>query len=184
MIPGSLARRYARALILLAETPMQRESFARAIADFAAAMDCSDGSGSTLGGVLDSQRYPLSERHNVLQAVCRRLGADPTVLSFLHYVLDRGRISGIEQIARFYLEMADELAGRLHATIRSPKPLPAEAMARIKAALERSTGKTCVLDTSIEPELIGGVVTQVGSLVFDGSVKTQLHNLRNTLGGR
>ena len=92
MIPGSLARRYARALILLADNAMQREAFARGLGDFAQAMECADGSGSTLGGVLDSERYPLSERHNVLQAVCRRLGVDPTVAAFLRYVLDRGRI--------------------------------------------------------------------------------------------
>ena len=184
MIPGSLARRYARALILLAETPMQRESFARGISDVAASVDVPDGSGSTLGGVLDSQRYPLSERHNVLQAVCRRLGVDPTVASFLRYVLDRGRISGVEQIARFYNEMADELAGRLHASVRSARPLPADALAKIKASLERATGKTIILDTTVDPELVGGVVTQVGSVVLDGSVRTQLQNLRTTLGGR
>jgi len=172
MIPGSLARRYARALILLADNAMQREAFARGLGDFAQAMECADGSGSTLGGVLDSERYPLSERHNVLQAVCRRLGVDPTVAAFLRYVLDRGRIGGVEQMARFYNEMADEMAGRLHAA------------AKIKSALERATGKTIILDTSVEPELVGGVVTQVGSVVLDGSVKTQLQNLRNTLGGR
>lgn len=184
MIPGSLARRYARALILLADNAMQREAFARGLGDFAQAMECPDGSGSTLGGVLDSERYPLSERHNVLQAVCRRLGVDPTVAAFLRYVLDRGRIGGVEQMARFYNEMADEMAGRLHAAVRSAKPLPADAAAKIKSALERATGKTIILDASVEPELVGGVVTQVGSVVLDGSVKTQLQNLRNTLGGR
>lgn len=183
MIPGSLARRYARALLLLAESPIQRESFGRGLADFTAALKVGPDT-TSLGGILDSERYPLSERRGVLQSVCRRLGVDNTVMAFLLYVLDRGRIAGVPQMARFYAEMADELAGRVHASVTSARPLPPDGAAKIKASLERATGKTVVLDTAVDPELIGGVVAQVGSMVVDGSVRTHLNNLRTTLGGR
>ncbi|MCB9701459.1 MAG: ATP synthase F1 subunit delta [Myxococcales bacterium] len=183
MIPGSLARRYARALMLLAETAMQRETFGRGLSDFTNAIKVEDGSGSTLGGVLDSQRYPLSERRAVLTSVCRRLGVDATVLSFLTYVLERGRISGVAQIARFYGEMADELAGRVHASVRSARPLTPDATLKLTRALEQATGRTVVLESSVDPALIGGVVCQVGSMVVDGSVQTQLETLRTTLSG-
>lgn len=183
MIPGSLARRYARALLLLAESPIQRETFGRGLADFTAALEVGPDT-SSLAGILGSERYPLSERRAVLQSVCRRLGVDNTVMAFLVYVLDRGRIGGVPQMARFYAEMADELAGRVHASVTSARPLPPDGSQKIKAALERATGKTVVLDAAVDPELIGGVVAQVGSVVVDGSVRTHLSNLRTSLGGQ
>ena len=183
MIPGSLAKRYARALMLMAETPIQREAFGRGLNSFNGALEVDDGNGTTLGSILESERYLVSERRGVLQSVCRRLGVEPNVMAFLVYVLDRGRIAGVPQITRFFNEMADELAGRIHATIRSARPLTPDASHKIKAALEKATGKTVVVESVVDPELIGGVVAQVGSLVLDGSVKTQLENIRTTLGG-
>ncbi len=69
----------------------------------------------------------------------------------------------------------------MRAVVTSATRLDAGAIAKIKAALEQSTGKTVVLDTDVDPELIGGVVTQVGSHRIDRSVKTQLFNLRESL---
>lgn len=184
MIPGSLARRYARALMLLAETAMQRETFGRGLTDFTKALKVTEDTGASVASILESQRYTLSERRGVLQSVCRRLGVDPVMMSWLVYVLDRGRISGVPQMARFYAEMADEIAGRVQATVRAARPLTPDATYKLKAALEQATGKTVVLETTVDAELIGGVVCQVGSLVVDGSIKTHLATLRNTLSGR
>jgi len=185
MIPGSLAKRYARALMLMAETPMQRETFGRGLNSFNDALTVGDGSdtGATLGSILESQRYLMSERRGIVESVCRRLGVDANVMAFLVYVLGRGRIAGIAQMTRFYNEMADEIAGRIHATISSARPLTPDATHKLKAALETSTGKQVVVDSVVDPELIGGVVAQIGSTVIDGSVKTQLESIRSTLSG-
>lgn len=184
MIPGSLARRYARALLQLADTPIQREIFGRDLASFARQVTVSEGEGQpTLLQVLSSGAYLVAERRNVLQRVLQKMALDPTVVKFLSFVYDRGRVDGIPQIARAYAEMADALAGRVHAKLTSARPLPADQVGKIKAALERATGKTILLDTAVDPELIGGVVTQVGSVVYDGSLKTQLSNIRTALRG-
>ena len=183
MIPGSLAKRYARALMLMAETPMQRETFGRGINSFNEALSVPAGEGATLGSILESQRYLLSERRGIVESVCRRLGVDANVMAFLVYVLGRGRIGGVDQMTRFYNEMADDLAGRVHATIRSARPLTPDASHKLKAALESSTGKSVVVESVVDPELIGGVVAQVGSLVLDGSVRHQLDSIRSTLSG-
>lgn len=184
MIPGSLARRYARALLQLADTPIQREIFGRDLASFARNVAVSESDVSpTLLQVLGSGAYLVSERHAVLAKVLQKMALDPTVVKFLLFVFDRGRIGGVPQIARAYAEMADALSGRVHAKLTSARPLPAESVNKIKAALERATGKTILLDTAVDPELIGGVVTQVGSVVYDGSLKTQLSNIRTALRG-
>jgi len=185
MIPGSLAKRYARALMMMAETPMQRETFGRGLNAFNDALKVGDGteSGATLGSILESQRYLMSERRGIIESVCRRLGVDSNVMAFLVYVLGRDRIAGVDQMTRFYNDMADELAGRIHAIITSARRLTPDASHKLKTALETSTGKTVVVDSVVDPELIGGVVAQVGSLVVDGSVKAQLESIRSTLSG-
>ena len=181
MMPGSLARRYARALLGLATSPQQRDRFA---ADLAAAdelMDEEDEAGTPVLTVLTTERHPLSKRQAILSALLQRIDVDPTVGKFLTLVLERGRLAGIGEINRAYRRFADDAAGRVHASITSAQPLPSDAVQRLTQALERATGKTVITETDVDPELIGGVVTRVDSYVLDGSVRAALHNLRRTL---
>lgn len=180
MIPATLARRYARALLQLAETPMQREIFGRDLAAFVRTATVRT-EGTDLLSVLDFAVHKQSERRAVLTGVLGRMSLDATVTRFLTLVFDRGRIGAIPKINDAYHEMADALAGRMKATITSAKPLLPDAVAKLKAALERSTGKTILVETKVDPSLIGGVVTQLGTYKFDGSVKTQLERMRTAL---
>lgn len=182
MIPATLARRYARALLQLAETPMQREIFGRDLAAFArAAAAPMDATGATLLSTLDFAVHKQSERRAVLTAILGRMSLDATVTRFLQLVFDRGRIAAAPKIAESYATMADELAGRMKATLTSAKAMTPDTIAKLKAALERSTGKTILVETKVDPSLIGGVVTQLGTYKFDGSVKTQLERMRTAL---
>ena len=63
----------------------------------------------------------------------------------------------------------------------SATPLSEEAMESIKASLEKTTGSSIVIETEVDPELIGGVVARVGDLVLDGSVRSQLASIKETL---
>jgi F-type H+-transporting ATPase subunit delta len=181
MIPATLARRYARALLQLAETPMQREIFGRDLAAFARAATAPMDHTGTLLSALDFAIHKQSERRAVLTAVLGRMSLDATVTRFLQLVFDRGRIAAVPKIAESYAEMADALAGRMKATLTSARPLMPDTVAKLKAALERSTGKTILVETKVDPSLIGGVVTQLGTYKFDGSVKTQLERMRTAL---
>lgn len=184
MIPGSLARRYARALLQLADTPIQREIFGRDLATFHRAAVASEGPEQpSLLDVLSSGNYLVAERRAVLQRVIERMALDQTVAKFLQFVFERGRIGGVPQIAVEYTDMADALSGRVKAKVTSARPLSSDAVNKVKAALEKATGKTILVDTSVDPELIGGVIAQVGSVVYDGSLRSQLQNLRNALRG-
>ncbi len=101
--------------------------------------------------------------------------------NFLMLLLDRGRIGALPGIGREFRALADAHAGRISATVRSAQPLDPGVELRLKAVLEKRTGKTVILDKEEDPGLIGGIVTQVGDLVYDGSVRTQLANLRRQL---
>ncbi len=185
MISGSLAKRYARALMQMSTTPAIRDRYLQNLGDFAAACrthDPSDPSGERdLITILAAAHVSIANRRAILNAVANKVGADPNVRKFLELVLERGRITGIQQIFLHFRDLADDAAGRIRATVRSATALDPAAQTRIKSALETATGKQVLLETEVDAELIGGLVAQVGSFTLDRSVRTSLDKLRSTL---
>lgn len=187
MISGSLAKRYARALLQLASTPQTRDKYLKVLEDFTAACrthDPNDPSGERdLIKVLAAGHHTLANRRAILNTVASRIGADTNVKKFLELVLERGRISGIEQIYLHYRDLADEAAGRVRATIKTATAIDPATSGRLQKVLEQATGKQVMLDTEVDAELIGGLVAHVGSYTLDRSVRTSLDKLRSNLRG-
>jgi F-type H+-transporting ATPase subunit delta len=77
--------------------------------------------------------------------------------------------------------LTDELANIIRADVASAIELPDETVEKIKASLSEQTGKQVTVETTVDPSLIGGVVTKIGDLVLDGSVRTQLISLKESL---
>lgn len=180
MIPGTLAKRYARALHRLASSAAQRDKF---LADIESLANAARVGGGQLLHVLDAAHHPVSKRKAIALRIGERLAIDPTVGKFVDLLVERGRVGGLPQIARQFREIVDREAGRIRASLRSARPLAPEVTERIKAALEQASGKQIILESSVDPELIGGVVAQVGSYTLDRSVKNSLHKLRRSLRG-
>jgi F-type H+-transporting ATPase subunit delta len=181
VITGSLAKRYARALLELATSPEQVDRFEAQLTELARVCEQPDADGTPLVVTLAAGRYPLSRRQAVVAAVARRLGADPDLIRFLELVVERGRIAGISAIARQYRDLADARAGRVRGRVVAAQPLDPDAVARINAALARATGKHVLLETAVDPSLLGGLRTEIGSYTLDRSVVTQLEDLRAVL---
>lgn len=174
MIAGSLARRYARALFEVGTGKGTEEQLCREVEDLAASYDSS----RELSEALSNPIFPQSRRRAVLAALLERAGASPHARNFALLLVERDRMPFLPSIARELRLMVDEKAGRVRAEITSAKPLTGEQTARIVTLLERATGKQVVAQTSAEPELLGGVVTRLGDTVYDGSVRTQLAQMR------
>jgi F-type H+-transporting ATPase subunit delta len=96
-------------------------------------------------------------------------------------LLERGRIRALPAIARAYRELGDQHAGRVRATVTSAQPLAAADLERVRQSLEQRTHKKVMVESQVDPSLIGGLVARVGDLVLDGSVRTQLASLREKL---
>ena len=73
------------------------------------------------------------------------------------------------------------MKGIARASVISATPLSPEVVEKIKSALSKKTGMDVLLELENDPGLIGGIVTKIGDLVFDGSIKTQLLNMRESL---
>lgn len=122
------------------------------------------------------------ERKALLKTLGARLGLGPMVQNFTLLLLDSERFKFIEDIAEQFESLADEKAGRVRAQVTSAHALDAFQLARIKKELQKLTGATSVeLDADVDASLIGGVVTRVGGMVLDGSIKHQLAAMRDAV---
>ena len=177
MINGSIGRRYAKALLQIGIATKSFDAMGReldrAAETFAKSQELRDA--------LENPVFPADKRRLVVEEIARRLALSSNVRNLLLLLLDKGRISALPDIARAHRQLVDEEAGRARATITSATPLDPALEARLKGALEKQTGKTVILEKKIDPTLIGGVIAQVGDLVLDGSIKTQLQQIRDDL---
>ncbi len=173
----AVSRRYAKALILIGQEDGQAEQYSDELESMVGLFDTQEEFEKTLVNPL----YNKNDRKKVLEAVLAATDLSAVMKSFMILLFDKGRIGFLREIASFYKDLADELKGVVKASIVSATELSAEAVDKIKEALSAKTGKTIVLSVEQDPGLIGGVVTKIGDLVLDGSVKTQLINMRETL---
>ena len=179
MSSGSLARRYARALLALGLEDKSLEQLGKEVRSLADAIRDSD----ELAEALSNPAFPRSDREKILVAVLERLKAKKTTINFTKLLLDRERMAVLPDISRELDAMIDEHAGRVRAQVTSAKPLTSSQLSRLVKALEKLSGKKILVETFEDSALLGGVVAQVGDQVYDGSLRTQLRQLRTSLGG-
>ncbi len=177
MITGSLARRYAKALL---EIGVQHQTYDALGKELDRAADTLRSS-PELRNALENPVFSLEKRRLVMDEVARRLALSKTVRNFIMLLLDKGRIAALPDIARAHRSLVDEHAGRVRATVTSARPLDPMLETRLKTALEKQSGKVVIFDKREDPTIMGGLITQLGDTVFDGSVRTQLQELREEL---
>jgi F-type H+-transporting ATPase subunit delta len=108
-----------------------------------------------------------------------RLAEEPANLLFL--LGDRNRLAALRDVVAAFGELADLELGRLRARVTSAVPLDDASAAAIGERLSASTKKQVIVERAVDPAILGGVVAQVGSLVYDGSLRSQLEDLRKSL---
>jgi F-type H+-transporting ATPase subunit delta len=178
LIHGSLARRYARALLASVG-----DEFERAHADLSGIVRSLDAVPEARAFLADPTT-PRAKKTEFVEKLIAAGQPHPLVANFLRLLASRDRLDALEAIAAVFGSMVDERLGRVKAEVVSAVPLTAEEEARLREALARATRKDVQLATRVDPEILGGLVAKVGSTVFDGSLRTQLAALRNELLGR
>ncbi len=129
--------------------------------------------------VLANPAIPLEERISVARKVFASI-SEP-VLNLVLLLLKRGRIEQLPRVAAEFRRLDDRRNNIVHATVTSAAPLKADEVKAIAARLEELTGSRVDLETSVDPDLLGGVVVRVGDRLIDGSVRGRLERLRNQL---
>lgn len=174
---GTAAHRYAKALFGLAQDEHRQREVRAEIERLG---DLFAGS-RELRDALLTPRHPAAERKAALRAIAGQASVSPLVQNFVAYLIDQRRLIDFATIVESYGELADEAEGLVTAEIVSASPLDDRRKDRLRRALSDRTGQEVRLQVEIDPSLIGGAIAKVGDLVFDGSLRTQLGQLRANL---
>jgi F-type H+-transporting ATPase subunit delta len=176
LISGSIARRYAKALLAIGVDLKDLENLGSQVNKFTSLLENED-----LRDTLQNPAYPISKRKAIVQQLIQRLNLSKIVSHFLLLLMDRQRLNLLPSIAREYRQLVDDHLGRVRALVTTAAPLDLKQTAQLKEALEQKTGKKILLEQNTNPELIAGMVTQIGSIIYDGSIRTRLEQMRQTL---
>jgi F-type H+-transporting ATPase subunit delta len=177
MDSGSVARRYAKALFSLAVDSGRVEPWSESLSSLAGALRADPD----LHAVVADPLHAREERRAIAERLARAVALDEAPANLLLLLADRNRLDRLAEVLRAFGELADQQLGRLRARVTSAVALEDGAVQALSRRLSELTRQTVLLERTVEPDLLGGVVAQVGSVVYDGSVRTQLEDLRRSL---
>jgi F-type H+-transporting ATPase subunit delta len=120
-------------------------------------------------------------KEKVLEGLLAKTKPSKTTANFLRVMLRNSRLTELGEINEKFAAVLDERGDIVAAEVISARPLSEAQKKEFQVNLTRLTGKKVNLHFNIDENIIGGVVTRVGSTVYDGSVKTQLENLKEQL---
>jgi F-type H+-transporting ATPase subunit delta len=177
LIGSKISSRYAKALFSLGQDDGHYKEYGQNLNEFVSF--CSTN--NEFIRVVSNQLYPVDDRKKVLEVVLEKSLFSNVVKNFLRLLVDKNRIVAIDAITDYYSRLTDELSNITRADIITAKPLKKKALDNLKRALTGLTSKDVRTDVKQDDTLIGGLIVKIGDLILDGSVKTQLEGLKESL---
>lgn len=177
MSDTAIAKRYASALFEVVQGDETAETRVR-------------GDVSTLAGVLaqpelgrlvENPRVAAADKAAVLARIAERTGAGEEAGRLLRVLVDNGRAGLLAEIAEAYGRLVDTARGRRTVTITAAYPLPDAVKGRVEERLRHLLGDRSEIRHRVDPEALGGLVVQIGSKVFDYSIRNHLAQLRQAI---
>ncbi len=123
------------------------------------------------------------QKQKVLSELISRTKVRPTTENFLRVLLKNQRLADLPQVTAKLSQILDERSGVITADVISAQPLPVATTEALAERLGELTGKKVNLNFDTDASLLGGIVTRIGSTVYDGSVRNQLERLGEELAG-
>ena len=177
MINNSIARRYAKALVQLGAEGGLVDLFR----DELSGIDRLFSGNAELRAAFSNPALTVEQKKAIMKEIVAKSGVSELVGNFLMLLVDKNRVAFLGQIIQSYEKLADEFSGVIRPLIKTAFALDASQVASIQGALEKKTGKKVVPQVAVDQSLLGGVVTQIGDIAYDSSVKTQLKRIQDIL---
>ena len=175
MSQGVIARRYAKALINLAEKDLENTGKSlTALADVYS-------NSTELSEVLSDTKVSSQIKQNILKSILKKIKVSKLVDTFIRYLLAKRRIVLLPNIEQAFNLLLQEKVGRIEAGITVAQEIPEVTINKLEKAISRYSGKEVTVNITIDPAIIGGIVTRIGSVVIDGSIHTQLNQIRQSI---
>jgi len=172
------ATRYARALLDVAvKERADLEQIERELAGFADLLK----EHPTLEKVLLNPAVPVPRKRATVAVLTARLGTAPILAKLLALLAERDRLVLLPDLVAGYRERLLDHQHVVRAQVTTATALSSDRAQAIEQRLAQVTGRTVTLQTSVDPSIIGGVVTRIGSTVYDGSVTRQLEKMKQRL---
>lgn len=174
-----IAKRYAKALFAVGKEEDALDKYATTLQGFAELFtttpEVRDG--------LTNRMYPADVREKVMEEIVKSAGITDIMANFLNLLAQKNRAEILPEISATFQAMVDDERNVCQGTIVTAKELQPALQEKAKETLEKITGKQVVLKTEVDPTIIGGIIAKVGDLVLDGSIKTQLEGLKESIKG-
>jgi F-type H+-transporting ATPase subunit delta len=177
MIPSAILGRYSRSL---SEIVFEKGLEQKVTEDLATYNEIFRAVPEILD-VFHSPAVPRETKENLLGALVAKYPVTDVTSNFLRILLQHNRIRHFEQIVNGYLKSVNERKGVVAARVSAAAPLSPQDLKNLEARLSEITGKLVNLELHTDADLLGGIVVQIGSTVFDGSIRTQLSEMGRRL---
>lgn len=178
MISSNIAKRYARAFFKIAGEEGRYDDYARELGRFSTLLRES----KKLGEFLANPVFARPDKKAVVEALLAKLAVSALTANFLKLLVDKRRIGILPDIEGCYRDLVDNALRKVRVTVKTAFPLTGELSLRLQKGLEGMTGRQVEMTIHEDPTLLGGIVIRIGDTLYDGSISTQLGNIRNLLG--
>ncbi|OKY73835.1 MAG: ATP synthase F1 subunit delta [Desulfobulbaceae bacterium DB1] len=174
-----LAKRYAKALFAVGKEENALDEYEKTLQAFAELYVTTPAVRDGLTNIM----YPADVRAKVMAEIVKSANVTPIMSNFLNLLAHKNRVNVLPEIAATFQAMVDTDRNFCQGLVITAKALQPALQEKTKATLEKITGKQVVLKTKIDPSIIGGMIAKVGDLILDGSIKTQLEGLKESIKG-
>ena len=176
---AGLAGRYALAIFELAQEERAVETVA---ADFAALKQLMEKS-PELTRLIRAPVFSREEQAAGMNGVLHRMEAAPLTRRFILLLASKRRLFALADIVRAFGSLVAKQKGEMSAQVTSARPLSADETSELKSILRSKLSKDVILETRLDPSLLGGLIVKVGSRMIDSSLRTKLNGMRMAMRG-
>jgi len=176
-ITSSFAGRYATALFDLAKETGAVDAVVADLATFDALIDAHED----MQRFVRSPVFSAEDQVRALQPILDKIGVKGLAQKFLLLVATQRRLFAVRQMVKDLRQLVDQERGVVRATVTLAETPSSKALDAIKASLKDVAGAGAEIDLEIDPEIIGGIIVQIGSKMVDSSLRTKLNGIRTAM---
>lgn len=178
MTNKTAATRYARALLDVAvKEKADLDTIEQELAQFVDLFK----QNALLEKVMLNPAVPVPRKRAAMALLTAQAKTSPMVGKLLMLLADRDRLVLLPDLLASYRDRVLDYRKVVRAVVTTASPLASDRAKAIESSLAQMTGRTVVLETNVDPSIIGGVVARIGSTVYDGSITRQLQKMKERL---